>query len=133
MTTPNAPQNPLPAANGLEKYRRRVASQKRSDILSAARLLFAQQGFINTRMTEIAYTALVSTATLYTKFESKESLMQTILLECEEEDPAIADTFLAAALLTNPSFTTHPASAKTDIETRVNEILDRIRRKIEET
>lgn len=133
MTTPDTSQNPHPAATGLEKYRRRVAHQKRIDILSAARLLFAQQGFINTRMVEIAYTALVSTATLYNKFESKESLIQTILLECEEEDPAIADTFLAAALLTNPPFATHPASAKTEIELTVNRILDRIRRKIDES
>lgn len=133
MTTQDTPKNPHPAANGLEKYRRRVAHQKRIDIISAARLLFAQQGFINTRMVEIAYTALVSTATLYNKFESKEALMQTILLECEEEDPAIADAFMAAALLTNPPFATRPTEAKTDIELMVNQILDRIRRRIEES
>lgn len=132
MTTSDAPQSPLPAANGLEIYRHRVDVQKRADILSAARLLFAQQGFINTRMVEVAYTALVSTATLYNKFESKEALMQTILLDCEEEDPAIADTFLVAALLTNPSFATHPTSEKTDSNLTVNKILERIRRKIEE-
>ena len=116
---------------GLEKYRDRVSAQKRADVLKAARTLFAQQGFTNTGMAEIASFADVSTATLYKKFASKEELMQTALMECEFEGAPVADTFLLNSLLANPSFAPRFLDAQTDAAHMATRVLARVRNKLE--
>ncbi|MDF1687295.1 MAG: helix-turn-helix domain containing protein [Parvibaculaceae bacterium] len=123
--TPNARQS------GLKKYRERISAEKRADVLKAARTLFAQQGFPNTGMAEIARLANVSSATMYKKFPSKEDLMQTVIMECEFEGAHVADTFLLTTLLANPSFAPRILDAKTDAAHMATRVLARVRNKLE--
>ena len=54
----------------------RRSEQKRREILSAARALFASEGYADTGMEVVARTACVSTATLYAHFPSKTDLFR---------------------------------------------------------
>lgn len=62
-------------SGGLAAYRERVSREKRASIVSAARHLFATQGFFETSMARIAEHGNVSTATLYKHYVSKEDLL----------------------------------------------------------
>ncbi len=63
----------------LETYRNAVIRTKRAAILRAARAQFLRNGFSHTGMTDIAYDADVSTATLYKHFRSKDILFAEIV------------------------------------------------------
>ena len=55
--------------------------QSRNRILDAARDLFAEKGFFNCKISEIAQEAEMSQGNVYWYFESKEHLLKTILSE----------------------------------------------------
>jgi AcrR family transcriptional regulator len=57
----------------------RRSEQKRREILSAARTLFASEGYANTGMEVVARMASVSTATLYAHFPSKTDLFKAVV------------------------------------------------------
>jgi AcrR family transcriptional regulator len=57
------------------------SDQKRRQVLDGARRVFLSAGFDGASMGEIAKTAGVSKGTLYTYFESKEALFETLILE----------------------------------------------------
>ncbi len=63
----------------------REREQHRQEILSAARQLFADKGFHNASMQEIAAAAEFATGTLYNFFQSKEELFFELLLAAVEE------------------------------------------------
>lgn len=65
----------------LESYRSAVIKAKRTAILRAARAQFLRNGFTHAGMTDIAYDADVSTATLYKHFRSKDILFAEIVEE----------------------------------------------------
>jgi AcrR family transcriptional regulator len=57
----------------------RRSEQKRREILSAARTLFASEGYADTGMEVVARMAAVSTATLYAHFPSKTDLFKAVV------------------------------------------------------
>ncbi|MGE5501341.1 MAG: TetR/AcrR family transcriptional regulator [Ignavibacteriales bacterium] len=58
----------------------RRSEQKRREILSAARTLFASEGYADTGMEVVARMASVSTATLYAHFPSKTDLFRAVVM-----------------------------------------------------
>jgi AcrR family transcriptional regulator len=58
----------------------RRSEHKRREILSAARRLFASEGYADTGMEVIARMASVSTATLYAHFPSKTDLFRAVIM-----------------------------------------------------
>ena len=63
----------------------RERQHRRQEILSAALQLFAEKGFHNVSMHEIAKAAEFGTGTLYHFFPSKEDLFFELLLSCADE------------------------------------------------
>ncbi|MGA3599836.1 TetR/AcrR family transcriptional regulator [Lysinibacillus agricola] len=58
---------------------------KRSTILNAAIKLYSENGFAETKVAEIAKEAGVSFGTVFTYFDSKEALYESVFLEPLEE------------------------------------------------
>ena len=75
------------AAESSRKERERL--RHREEILSAAMRLFAENGFHNVSMQEIATAAEFATGTLYNFFPSKEDLFFELLASCAEESLAL--------------------------------------------
>ncbi|MGV8998502.1 MAG: TetR/AcrR family transcriptional regulator [Parvibaculaceae bacterium] len=69
----------------IESYRNNVVKAKRAAIFRAARAQFLRNGFTHTGMTDIAYDADVSTATLYKHFRSKDILFAEIVEESSNQ------------------------------------------------
>jgi AcrR family transcriptional regulator len=71
------------SAGGATRAKRRylTASERRVEILAAARTVFAAQGFEGARMREIADEANANVATLFQHFDSKKSLFSAAVLE----------------------------------------------------
>jgi AcrR family transcriptional regulator len=61
--------------------RKELSSERRASILSAARCIFAQQGFSATIVDDIAENAGLAKGTVYLYFRSKEELYMAALLE----------------------------------------------------
>jgi AcrR family transcriptional regulator len=57
----------------------------RQSLVKAARRVFEQQGFIDTRLIDITSEAKCSAGTLYTYFDSKEQIFAAMLQEAQEE------------------------------------------------
>ena len=66
---------------GVEERREREKARRRQEILDAARRLFLEKGFFDTRMEEIAEGAQLATGTLYLYFQNKGEIYATL---CEE-------------------------------------------------
>jgi AcrR family transcriptional regulator len=75
------------AAKSPRKERER--QRHRQEILSVALELFAEKGFYNVSMHEIAAAAEFATGTLYNFFPSKEDLFFELLVSCAEESLAL--------------------------------------------
>lgn len=73
---------------------RRAPHDKRGAILAAARQLFPRQGFDKTSMDTIAERAMVSKATVYAHFASKEVLFRTTLEALAHASPNRWDALL---------------------------------------
>ncbi len=78
-----------------ENRRQRRIQRRKREIMAAAARVFAEQGYANTTIREIAYEVDLAEGTLYNYFESKrdillgiindtDTLMETILLEGED-------------------------------------------------
>lgn len=63
---------------------------KREEIVAAARLIFAKQGFNSATLDEIADEAEYSKGTLYNYFDSKEELFETVIADVVDEFVEIA-------------------------------------------
>lgn len=61
------------------------ASLYRDQIVEAAELIFADRGFANARMLDIAQAAELSLATVYDLFQGKEELYRHILIERDQQ------------------------------------------------
>lgn len=72
----------------MRKERERIA--KRQDILNAARNVFAQKGYENATLDEIALKAEFAKGTLYNYFDSKEKLFDEIIAGMLDEMTALA-------------------------------------------
>ncbi|MBN1506983.1 MAG: helix-turn-helix transcriptional regulator [Sedimentisphaerales bacterium] len=77
------------ASKAQSSRRRRERQRHRQEILSAALELFAQNGFHNVSMHDIAAAAEFGTGTLYNFFSSKEDLFFELLVACAEESLAV--------------------------------------------
>lgn len=70
--------------------RQRERQQHKTEILDAAMRLFAEKGFHNVSMQEIAAEAEFATGTLYNFFASKEALYEEIMAQCVERILSVA-------------------------------------------
>lgn len=62
-----------------------MSNNKRTDILEAALILFAERGFDGTTVPTIAEKASVGAGTIYRYFENKEVLVNSLFQECVQE------------------------------------------------
>ena len=65
---------------GIQERKKREKERRRQQILSAAKLLFANRGFHHTTMEDIAKEAELSPGTLYLYFKSKDELFAELSL-----------------------------------------------------
>tara|TARA_R110000868_G_scaffold17774_1_gene77580 strand:+ start:4419 stop:5081 length:663 start_codon:yes stop_codon:yes gene_type:complete len=97
-----------------ESYRSAIIKAKRQAILKAARDQFLKNGYTHAGMTDIAYDADVSTATLYKHFRSKEILFAEIVNQASDhfkfdfpravDGTSLVDSFCDAARTALKSF-----------------------------
>jgi AcrR family transcriptional regulator len=73
-----------------------VATGRRSELLRIAATLFAERGFKNTTVRDIAEAAGILSGSLYHHFDSKESMIDEILSTFQEELFAAYDAVLAS-------------------------------------
>ncbi len=77
---------------------RTIDPQKRADILAAARIIFAEHGFVGARIADIATGAGIATGTVYLYFESKEAIVAALV-----DDLVARLTFELCAVLDRPT------------------------------
>ncbi|MFP4344138.1 MAG: TetR/AcrR family transcriptional regulator [Anaerolineales bacterium] len=73
-----------------ERRRRRRIRRRQEEILSAAAEVFAEKGYANTTVREIAERADMAEGTLYNYFDGKREILLTIL---EEAQPPLEEAF----------------------------------------
>jgi AcrR family transcriptional regulator len=67
---------------------KRRKSSRPGEILNAARVVFAEKGFMGTRMADIATIAGVTKGTIYLYFPSKEFLLEVVKQQEQQTNPA---------------------------------------------
>lgn len=86
--------NPPPSETAALGRRERRKLEVRSRIYTAARELFAKQGFDATTVDEIAHVADVAPATFFNHFQSKQALLQLMTAEVVETIHAMTVEYL---------------------------------------
>ncbi len=101
--------SPVKASRGYHSpHRQEQAAATRRRILDAAYLLFREQGYPATTMTEIAAAAGVSGKTVYLGFETKSRLLRAVwdlLLKGDQDDAGVAERPWYRAVLEEPDAT----------------------------
>jgi AcrR family transcriptional regulator len=97
---------PVKASRGYHSpHRQEQAAATKRRILDAAHLLFREQGYPATTMSEIAATAGVSGKTVYLAFETKSRLLRALwdlLLKGDQDDAGVAERPWYRAVLEEP-------------------------------
>ena len=75
----------------------RIREQREQSIISAAVSLFAERGYANTRMDDIAAHAGVGKGTLYVYFASKQALLEGVVRAAAEPSVAAIEAMVMQA------------------------------------
>lgn len=95
---------PQPVRATITNPRTPKGRRTRQALLSAARTVFGQSGFVAARMTDVAQAAGLSLGALYRYFGSKEDLFEALVADIHEE-------LLAASTAPGKDFATDPFDA----------------------
>src|ERR1700744_6639080 len=90
--------------------REEYADQTRIAVIAAARQLFAENGFFQTKVEQIAKLSRVSPATVYAQCGGKQGLLRS-LMDSWTQTPAVDDSYQESLAAADPVLVMHTLSA----------------------
>jgi AcrR family transcriptional regulator len=85
------------------------ADQTRAAVIAAARRLFAENGFFQTKVEQIARLSRVSPATVYAQCGGKQGLLRS-LMDSWTQTPAVVQSYQESLAAADPAFLMHTLS-----------------------
>src|SRR6185312_9028833 len=89
--------------------REEYADQTRAAVIAAARQLFAEYGFFQTKVEQIAKLSRVSPATVYAQCGGKQGLLRS-LMDSWTQTPAVDDSYQESLAAADPVLVMHTLS-----------------------
>src|SRR6201986_925821 len=90
--------------------REEYADQTRAAVIAAARQLFAENGFFQTKVEQIAKVSRVSPATVYAQCGGKQGLLRS-LMDSWTQTPAVVDSYSESLAAADPALLVRALSA----------------------